>query len=92
MTKDRKQGFADLPAPAQAGILCNDPRFQNFAAMRCGVRQGSFGQSAAAEYLRQICRIQSRRDLADNAAAAERFQALRTEFDAFTGKIASPRR
>ena len=36
MPKDSRTPFADLPAPQQAGILCHDPQFQRYAAMRCG--------------------------------------------------------
>lgn len=83
--------FDDLPAPQQAGILCNDPQFQQFAAIRSGVPSKPFNPSAAAEYLRHTCRITSRRDLATDPTAHQKFQALRTEFDAWAGRIASPR-
>lgn len=92
MSSSPKQRFEDMPAAQQAGILCNDPRFQDYAAMRCGMPKGTFGASAAAEYLRQVCQISSRRDLGTSAEAAARFQALRTTFDAHTGKQATPSR
>jgi len=79
--------FNALPPPQQAGILCNDPQFQKFAATRCGMKGQSFNPPAAAEYLRDACQIDSRRDLATNPKAAEQFQRLRTEFDAWRGKI-----
>ncbi|UWQ77632.1 hypothetical protein K3725_09880 [Leisingera sp. S132] len=91
MTTEPKQRFDDLPPSTQAGILCNDPRFQTFAAKRCGYPGGQFTQGAAAEYVRQVCLVSSRCDLLHDQAAAERFQALRTEFDAWTGKLATPR-
>lgn len=37
------------------------------------------------------CGIQSRRELTTNPDAAEKFQTLRTEFDAHIGKISRPR-
>lgn len=86
-----RQKFDDLPPPQQAGILCNDPRFQTFAARRIGVPGGQVTAGAAAEYLRQCCRITTRAALATDPAAQARFQALRTEFDAWTGKLATPR-
>ncbi|MGH1447403.1 MAG: hypothetical protein ACRBBO_15320 [Cognatishimia sp.] len=86
-----KVHFDDMPASQQAGILCNDPRFQRFAATRCGFPDDQFSQSAAAEYLRNCCHIDSRRDLNTNGQAHTLFQTLRTEFDAWTGKIATPR-
>lgn len=89
--KDKqRRPFDALSAPQQAGILCNDNRFQRFAAIRCGLPNQKFGQSAAAQYLRDCCQIESRRDLDRNTAARARFQMLRTEFDAWTGKIARP--
>ncbi|KMK63799.1 hypothetical protein [Puniceibacterium sp. IMCC21224] len=83
--------FSEMPAPKQAGILCNDPRFQTFAALRCGFPGGQFSASAAAEYLRTVCRIASRTALTTDTAARARFQALHTDFDAWTGRIAAPR-
>ncbi len=83
--------FDDLPSPQQAGILCNDPQFQRFAGLRgLGVNE-DLNPTAAAEYLRTTCRIASRRDLASDASAAQRFQTLRSEFDAWRGRIARPR-
>ena len=86
-----RRTFADLSAPTQAGILCNDPRFQEFAAMRLGFPKGRASPTATAEYVRRSCDIASRRDLATSPKAAARFQALRTDFDAWVGKIATPK-
>jgi hypothetical protein len=86
-----RQRFADLPAPQQAGILCNDPGFRRFAAIRCGLPRGEFNSSAAAQYLRDICKIGSRCELATNPRAAEAFQRLRTEFERYRGKITAQR-
>lgn len=74
----------------QAGILCNDPRFQRFTAERLGIRH-ALTVTAAAEYLRRFCQIDSRRALDADPEALHRFQTLHTEFDAWTGKIARPR-
>lgn len=83
--------FDDLPAAQQAGMLCNDDRFRRFAAIRSGLPNQTFTQTAAAEYLRTVCQIDSRRQLNAAGAALQKFQILRTEFDAWTGKIATPR-
>ncbi len=91
MTTANRQRFADMPPAQQAGIICNDPRFQKFAATRCGMPDQIFTNTAAAEYLRDCCNIISRRDLNTNQAAQSKFQILRTEFDAWTGKIPTPR-
>tara|TARA_R100000544_G_C2195501_1_gene43943 strand:- start:249 stop:524 length:276 start_codon:yes stop_codon:yes gene_type:complete len=86
-----RQRLDDMPPAQQAGILCNDPRFQRFAATRCGLSGQQFSASASAQYLRDCCQIDSRRTLNICARANTRFAVLRTEFDAWAGKIASPR-
>ncbi|WP_226550823.1 hypothetical protein [Celeribacter naphthalenivorans] len=86
-----KQPFDTLPLPQQAGILCNDPRFQKFAVLRGGITVDPFTPEAAAEYLRDVCQIESRRDLATSKTAQTKFAALRTDFDAWIGKVASQR-
>jgi len=79
-------------SPAQvAGILCNDPKFQQFAATRCGLPRQQFSPTATAEYLRNVCGIVTRRDLDLLGEAFTRFNALRTDFDAWRGRIAAPR-
>lgn len=91
MSATTQTRFADMPASQQAGILCNDPRFQEFAATRSGFPGGAFNASGAAEYLRTCCKVASRRHLNTDPAARGRFDQLRTEFDAWTGRIAQPR-
>ena len=86
-----RKRFDDMDPAQQAGILCNDPRFQKFAASRCGMRGQQFSACAAAQYLRDCCQIESRKQLTTSEAAQQKFQILRTEFDAWTGKIATPR-
>ncbi|MGR3452907.1 hypothetical protein [Pseudooceanicola sp.] len=88
---DASRPFDNMPPAQQAGILCNDTRFQKFAATRCGLPGEAFSPTAAAEFLRDCCRVDSRSKLDTDAAALSRFQVLRTEFDAWTGRIASPR-
>lgn len=90
MTTRPKQHFDDMPLAQQAGILCNDARFQTFAARRSGAPTDQLCASAAAEYLRRFCWVKSRRDLNTNQTAQNQFQRLRTEFDAWAGKIARP--
>jgi len=83
--------FADLPAPTQAGIMSNDPEFQRFADTRTAQNGSALTAGAAAEYIRLICGVTSRAHLSTNPAAAIRFAALQTEFDAWRGRIAAPR-
>lgn len=87
----RKRRFGDLPAPAQAGILCDDAAFQAFVADRSGMQGEMFSASACAEYIRRQCGVTSRADLARAPAAARRFADLRTEFDAWSGRLPQPR-
>lgn len=84
-----RQRLVDLPLPQQAGILCNDPGFQRFVGQRLDLPPVT--PSAAAEYLRQACGITTRRALATDRAAATKFRTLRTEFDAWSGRLATPR-
>ena len=83
--------FVDMSPAQQAGILCNDTRFRQFVGTRT-IRSGvTVSPECAAEYLRRTCRINSRRELNTSDGARATFQALRTEFDAWTGKIAAQR-
>lgn len=77
--------FADMPAAQQAGILSNDRRFAAFILQVHGF------PGDPANFIRGVCGVASRADLNTDAAARARFDTLRTEFDAFTGKIATPR-
>jgi hypothetical protein len=86
-----KTSFAALPAAQQAGILCNDPGFQRYAATRSGFPGQKFSNTAAAEYIRTVCRVTSRKELTPGSTAHDRFQRLRTDYDEFTGKIAKRR-
>ncbi|GAA4218519.1 hypothetical protein GGQ68_002487 [Sagittula marina] len=75
----------------RAAMLCQDTRFRRFAAQRSGLPTAEATTEAAAEYLRRFCHVTSRRDLDTDNDAATRFATLRTEFDAWTGRIASQR-
>lgn len=78
--------FATLPRPQQAGILCGEGRFRAFLAARYDYP----ALHDPAVFIRHHCAISSRRDLATNAVAARLFDTLRTEYDAWRGKIAAP--
>ena len=77
--------FADLPAANQAGILCADPRFAAF------IRQAHDFPGDPACFVRGFCDVASRKELNTDPTARDRFDRLKTDFDAFTGKIATPR-
>lgn len=78
-------------APMQAGILCNDVAFQNYAAARNGFAKGDFDPSKSAEHIRQICGVSSRRELATNLPAFKRFLVLHTNFEVWANRIPTPR-
>lgn len=90
-TPKTKRRLADLPPAQHAGILCNDKTFRRFAAHRNGIADTTFSVTAAAEFLRHQCQIDSRRDLNTTPAAQTRFDALRAEFDAWAGRAPQPR-
>lgn len=79
------------PPSQRAGILSNDVTFQRFAATRSGFPEGQFCAGAAAEYIRQVCKVESRRELDRNPEAARQFARLRTTFDAWAGRLAAQR-
>lgn len=83
--------FNELNPATQAGILCNDPEFQKFAASRCGLPGRQFTSVAAAEYVRNCCQVASRKDIAENETASKRFEQLKTQFDVYRGRLAEPR-
>lgn len=91
MSAARRQRLSDMHPAQQAGILCNDPQFQRFAAVRSGLPNHEFNASAAGEYLRGVCQITSRTVLNTSKPAQAQFAALRTEFDAWSGRIAQQR-
>lgn len=85
------RALSDLPPAQQAGILCNDPRFQQFVGARLIKSGATMSASGCAEYIRRACGVASRRNLNDIEDAATAFAAIRTEFDAWTGRIPRPR-
>lgn len=85
------QRFADLPPAQQAGMLCNDAQFRSFAGQQLLRSKTQVSVTATAEFIRRHCGVDSRRDLNTNPAAARKFQTLRTEFDAWAGRIQSQR-
>ena len=83
--------FNDLPNAQQAGMLCNDEQFRTFAGQQFLSSKVQVSSTATAEFIRRYCGVDSRRDLNTDAAASRKFQTLRTEFDAWAGRIQAPR-
>jgi hypothetical protein len=87
-----KRRLGDLPHAQQAALLCQDPAFQRYAAERAGLTDiDKLNSSAAAEWLRQECRISSRKDLNTDPAARARFDQLRNTYNAWRGRTSAPR-
>lgn len=83
--------FEDRPDSQQAGILTGDPLFAEFAARQCGLPNERFNTSATAAFIRHRCEVNSRAQLDTDTAARARWRALRTDFDAFRGRIPQQR-
>ena len=76
----------------QAGILCGDERFQKWIILgHVGRTLVAISAAWAANLLREKCGIASRRELATNEAAAEKFRALVARYKSETGQMAEPR-
>lgn len=73
-------------AVKRAGILCKEEQFQNWLLAGRWILAGNEEREAAAA-LRTRCQIASRRDLAHDERARERFKALVTEYDLWRGRI-----
>lgn len=91
MATPNRTPFDQMLPAQQAGILCADDMFRRFAAERSNLPNQKFTPSAAAEYLRQHCQVNSRRDLNTSPTAQSRLATLRTDFDAWRGKIPTQR-
>ena len=84
MSGSQRTPFGDLPPAQQAGMLCNDPRFAEF------LRKVHHFPGEPRAFVIGWCRIVSRRELGTDQNAAERFQHLRSEYDAWRGAIPKP--
>lgn len=86
-------GATGRPAPhllvQMAGILPTDGRFQMWALAKHGSTKEIFAE--AAQWLRHHCNIASRRELATNEAAAEKFRALVARYKSETGQTTEQR-
>lgn len=65
-----------------AAIIGQDQSFWGFA--------GTHGVHESAVFIREHCGVASRSDIKEGTEAAGKWDILRTEFDAHTGRIARP--
>ncbi len=86
-----RRRMADLSRAQQAGILCNHWQFQHFVNHVYEVNfSGSDDTEKTAEFVRNYCKVASRAELDNSEHGHERWDQLRTEYDAWTGKIGWP--
>ena len=78
--------------PMRAAMLANDVAFQRYAATRNGFPGEQFSPTAATEHLRTVCHVTSRRQLATDTAARQRFENMHTNFLIWSGRIQPPTR
>ena len=67
------------PMVREAGMLAKDPRFRKWVAECVGDGQ-MCGEADAAEFIREFCGIESRRELATNPGARAKWVKLRGDF------------
>jgi hypothetical protein len=63
-------------------MKCDDAAFKTFLEQRHGL-EWPLTKERAAEKLRTVLKIQSRKELNENSAAAERWRDLRAAFEAW---------
>ena len=73
----------EMSRAQQAGVLCNDPEFQQWA--------GVSTTEAAAEYVRTVCRVRSRSELDNFSSAGLAWEGLVSGFRQSSGQMAERR-
>ena len=84
-----KRSMGDMSRTAQAGMLCNSERFQEFLDSRFP-RVEKVAKENAAAIVRSECRS-LRRHLDTDVDAGKRWDQLRAEYDVWRRAIAAPR-
>ena len=80
-TPERKQSKAANYAP-EAAMKCGEAAFLVFLEQRHGLER-LFTDEKAAQKLRSLLRITSKKELNNDSAAAERWRSLRTTYEAW---------
>lgn len=78
-----RRAFPDLPIPAQAGIVCNEPAFWKYVHETTGERLAD--KTEAAVYVRKFCEVGSRTEIADNPRAKLRWELLLSDYWGWRG-------
>jgi hypothetical protein len=84
--KNRK-AWADLPPSQQAAMRSDEGAFWKF--LEKNYDRSTWSPEAAAEHIRQLCGVHSRRDLNDNHKARVLWHQLDREFLVWSGRLAS---
>lgn len=87
-----KLAYREMPewqkAALRAALLCGDPKFRNFLVERYDALDT---EDSAAEAVRVICEVDSRRTIGLDERAFHAFIALETEYKIATGQMAERR-
>lgn len=67
MEKKEKRSFDELPRSQQAGILCNEGRFQRYLGFAPGTKGVAYSSAA---HVRHVCGVKSRAELDTSPTAA----------------------
>jgi len=73
--------FDDLPPAQQAGMLCNDPEFQQFVGTRTIKSGVTLDRLGCEIFICDICKVVDRFQLDRSEQATTTFRNLRSEFD-----------
>lgn len=79
------------PSVKRAGMLANDPGFQAWVHPSSKGMPRAVAKDMAATHIRRLCEIRSRRELATNETARQRFEALEDRYRRETGLAAEQR-
>lgn len=77
VAQPERRKWADLPLSQQAAIRCNEMAFREFCALE-DPNFKAYDLDMAADHVRQLCGVQSRKDLDTNKVAASKWR----EYDA----------
>jgi len=77
LVRTEESEWSKLPPLTQSAIkLCQESTFQNFVVVRRGRGSAPPSEANAAAYLKEWCRVETRKDLERVDGARERFGAL----------------
>ncbi len=91
--KPKRIPIGDMTRVAQAGMLCHDDRFIQFLSQQYEMAVNTKRPIAedAAVFVREWCKVTSRKQLDTEPDRGKVWDMLRAEYDVWTGKIGAPR-